>query len=304
VRWGACGAPMGAVPPPGCPDDLFEELGRSRAARAIRTLKEIDIAFLPYESQVFSLDSPQSFHGCYSPQREGTRAQHLGVLAEQLATLCATLGEFPAVRYRRGPEDTAVLARALLAHLDARRAQHPAMVEGRAQLLIVDRAFDLVTPLLHELTLQAMAYDLLGLQHDTFRGSQGSGEHGWGAPLGGGHPVPNVPMSPSVPMSPLSPMSPTSPTRPRVPQATLKELSHILKKMPQYQKELSKYATHLSLADACMRRFKGTVERLCAVEQGTPRGHRGPCARRGPRGTRRCARPQPCDARTAVGTMG
>jgi len=58
------------------------------------------MAFLPYESRVFTLDYPEAFQDFYSVGSVG-KGHMAERIAEQLATVCAMLGEYPAVRYRR-----------------------------------------------------------------------------------------------------------------------------------------------------------------------------------------------------------
>ncbi|KAL9988669.1 hypothetical protein ACROYT_G003141 [Oculina patagonica] len=283
-----------------CPDSLISEI--SRISKYVKTLKEINIAFLPYESQVFSLDTPKAFHSFYGPEPsdQAQRFQysesdsrgiqlktfstasalesHLEKIAEQIATLCATLGEYPSVRYRKDGHHLAELANTVQTKLHAYKADDPAgMGEGphkhRSQLILLDRGFDPVSPLLHELTFQAMTYDLLHIVNDVYKYISSSGNEEKETILDENDEmwvkhrhdhIADVLRKVNSTIKEFATDKKISTSN----KTTMKDLQVILKKMPQYQKEVSKFIVHLHLAEDCMKQYNQTaLKDICAVEQ-------------------------------------
>ncbi|KAL8944593.1 MAG: hypothetical protein Q9211_000518 [Gyalolechia sp. 1 TL-2023] len=134
----------------------------------------LNIDYYPCESHLITFRDPWSFPTLFHPACNHLVRQHMDDLAQKIVAICASLGEYPAIRYYspRNPNHEASvlcshLARFVQTQLD-RYAKYnndfpPPSTRPRGLLVITDRSLDLFAPLLHEFTYQAMVHDLLPL---------------------------------------------------------------------------------------------------------------------------------------------
>ncbi|XP_062870954.1 syntaxin-binding protein 3 isoform X2 [Trichomycterus rosablanca] len=256
-----------------CPDELFNKM-KSLCGKHIKVCKEINISFLPVEAQVFTCDKPEAFRSIYCTESQD-RAQTLENIADQIVALCGTLDEYPGVRYKK---DSGVdYAKWLAEMVDKKLARHYELDDGctkkektQAQLVIVDRGFDPVSPILHELTYQAMVYDLIPIESDAYRykGKDGSVKE---AQLNDGDPLwvrlrhKHIADVTSLIPKLLKEISATK--KQSDGKMSIGSLANVMKQMPAFRKQIAQKTVHLTLTEDCMNKFQESVEKLCKAEQ-------------------------------------
>ncbi|XP_035224364.1 syntaxin-binding protein 1-like isoform X2 [Stegodyphus dumicola] len=152
---------------------MFRNLCEIIHPSSVKLIKEIDILFLPYEAQVYSFDD-DDFFATYFNSYSNLSLNSCGVVAKKLMTLLSTLEEFPLLRYRRRFIKNLVLAEAVEQELNLYKESFKsdtnpkAKMKRRCQLLILDRGFDCISPVVHEFTFQAMAYDILDIKDNIY----------------------------------------------------------------------------------------------------------------------------------------
>ncbi|OGE52869.1 hypothetical protein PENARI_c009G07151 [Penicillium arizonense] len=149
---------------------------RSQMARErIAEFHVMNINFYPRESRLITFRDPWSFPVLFHPGCNNLIRRHLEDLAQKIVSLCASLGEYPIIRYYRPRSPTheagvmcSHLARFIQTEMDQfaqfQRDFPPQTNRPRGVLIVVDRSMDLFAPLLHEFTYQAMVHDLLPIK--------------------------------------------------------------------------------------------------------------------------------------------
>ncbi len=163
-------------------DDLISKMKRSaQFISRVRALREVQLEFLSYESQVFLLNMPGSFRDLYASPAgapPGTPPPH-GMLnavwediALRLATTLITMNEFPTIRHMKGNQNSLSVATKVYDKLRDHKTTAPGWTpntDSPATLIIVDRSHDALSPLMHEYTYQAMVYDTLRIENDIYQ---------------------------------------------------------------------------------------------------------------------------------------
>ena len=158
------------------PEQLLDQLKKCKQLiKRLKALAEINVNFLSKEERAFMLDAPDAFKSFYS--RSATPMEM--AIAEKLVTVCATLNEYPYIRYRSSSNvcrnfaslfhlkmDEFVTANPNWWYHGSGKSGNKVTERDRSTLLLLDRASDCLTPLMHDFTYQPMVHDLLKMEGD------------------------------------------------------------------------------------------------------------------------------------------
>lgn len=158
------------------PDKLLEKIKYCKPlVKRVKALSEVNIDFLAKEERAFTFNMRECFAPLYT--RSGAN-KFEEIIANKLVTVCATLNEYPHIRFSKSSKVCDTLANLFHRKMDSFVSSNPswwyhgggkdarASQRDRGVLLLLDRADDCLTPLMHDFHYQSMVYDLLKVEGD------------------------------------------------------------------------------------------------------------------------------------------
>ncbi|PKA56531.1 SNARE-interacting protein KEULE [Apostasia shenzhenica] len=150
----------------------------------IGALVEMNLEYFAIDSQGFLTDHERALEDLFGDNAEILQANdaYIYTMAARIATVFASLREFPYVRFRAAKSSLDAstmityndliptkLAAAVWHYLARYKATIPDFPKiETCELLIVDRSVDLIAPIIHEWTYDAMCHDLLSMDGNKY----------------------------------------------------------------------------------------------------------------------------------------
>ncbi|KAM7494137.1 hypothetical protein LguiB_028746 [Lonicera macranthoides] len=165
------------------PRELVNYIKRDASVLArISALREMNLEYFAIDSQGFITDNERALEDLFGDEESSRKGDEcLNVMATRIATVFASLREFPFVHYRAAKSldpNTMTTYRDLIPTKIAAgvwnclmkyKANLPNFPQTETcELLILDRSIDQIAPIIHEWTYDAMCHDLLNMEGNKY----------------------------------------------------------------------------------------------------------------------------------------
>jgi syntaxin-binding protein 1 len=162
------------------PKAVLSLISSNRACvEKLNNCSELNMEYLSVDTKGFSLEIDDALRGTFALGQEASQAQArmMDMIARRLATVMVSLGEIPSVRHmakignKRSDVSRGVaerLDRILTAMLRSKGAE-AAKNNPTCDVLVVDRSFDIIAPIIHEWTYESMVTDLLDVPNGVYK---------------------------------------------------------------------------------------------------------------------------------------
>ncbi|KAL4592808.1 hypothetical protein LXL04_005813 [Taraxacum kok-saghyz] len=162
--------------------DLIADIKKEPTIKGrLRGMKEMNLEFFAIDSQCFITDHGNALEELYGDEENFRKGDEcLNAMANRIATVFASMLEFPFVRYRAAksldPTTMTTFCDLLPTKLAAavwnnlmkyKSLTHFPQIET-CDLLILDRSIDQIAPVIHEWTYDAMCHDLLEMEGNKY----------------------------------------------------------------------------------------------------------------------------------------